>query len=87
MKKINNKFAILNARTFTKHTPFFKKFGSGLEHHLVHEQYKEMSAKSEVASGYITIESATIAVFDLLTLPKIQTKDGCQASVLFLLIL
>ena len=67
--------------------PFFKKFGSGLERHLVHERYEEMSAKSEVVSGYITIESAMIAVFDLLTHPKIQTKDGCQSSVLFLLIL
>ena len=80
-------FAVLNARTFTKHMPFFKKFGSGLEHHLVHERYEEMSAKSEVVSAYITIESARIAVFDLLTHPKIQTKDDCQASVLFLLIL
>ena len=49
---LQKNFAILIARTLTKHMPFFKKFWSGRERHLVHKQYEEMSAKSEVVSVY-----------------------------------
>ena len=50
---LQKNFAILIARTLTKHMPFFKKFGSGLERHLVHERYEEMSTKSEVVSAWL----------------------------------
>ena len=59
---LQKNFAILIARTLTKHMPFFKKFGSGLERHLVHERYEEMSAKSEVVSVYITTKIAKTEV-------------------------
>ena len=59
---LQKNFAILIARTLTKHMPFFKKFGSGLERHLVHERYEEMSAKSEVVSVYITTKIARTEV-------------------------
>ena len=43
-------FSILIARVLRKHMPFFKEFGVGLERHIRHEFYEEMSAKSEVVS-------------------------------------
>ena len=75
------KNVMLIACILTKHMPLFKKFGSGLEHHLIHEQYEEMSAKSEVVSIYITTEMARTEAIDLLTYCK--TKDvsnDCQAK-------
>ena len=59
---LQKNFAILIARTLTKHMPFFKKFGSGLERHLVHERYEEMSAKSEVVSVFISTKIAKTEV-------------------------
>lgn len=53
---LQNNFAILIARTLTRHMPYFKKFGSRLEHHLLHERYVEMSTKSEVVGIQIAIE-------------------------------
>lgn len=41
---------ILIARTLTKHMPLFRKFGGGLERHLVHEWYSKMSPRSEVVN-------------------------------------
>lgn len=52
-KAIHKNFQHLVARVLKKHMPFFKKFGSGLERHLKHKYYKEMSMKSEVVSGHI----------------------------------
>ena len=47
---IRTNYSILIARVLRKHMPFFKKFGAGLEPHIRHEFYEEMSAKSEVVS-------------------------------------
>ena len=41
-------FCILISRVLKKHMPFFKEFGSGLERHIRHEYYEEMSSKSNV---------------------------------------
>lgn len=41
-------FAILFGRVLKKYMPYFAKFGSGLEEHIVHSNYKEMSSKSVV---------------------------------------
>jgi len=43
-------FSILVARVLKKHMSFFKKYGSGLEAHIRHKYYYEMSAKSEIVS-------------------------------------
>ena len=48
-------FALLIARTLKKCMKFFKVFGSGLERHIVHERYQEMSQQSEVVSTYSCI--------------------------------
>ena len=32
--------------------PFFKEFGAGLERHIRHEYYEEVSVKSEVVSAH-----------------------------------
>lgn len=77
----SKEYVMLIACTLTKHMPFFKKFGSGIEHHLIHKQYEEMSAKSEVVSIYITTEMARTEAIDLLIYCK--TKDAsnyCQAK-------
>ena len=70
-------FAILIARTLTSFMPFFKKFGSGLERHLVHERYEEMSSKSEVVSMQIAIESECMQEHKYLTNPRM-----CNTKVL-----
>ena len=43
-------FCILIAQVLKKHMPFFKEFGNGLERHIRHEYYEEMSSKSNVVS-------------------------------------
>ena len=43
-------YSILFARVLKKHMPFFKKFGVGLERHIRHKYYEEMSLKSDVVS-------------------------------------
>ena len=75
---LQKNFASLIARTLTKHMPFFKKFGSGLERRLVHERYEEMSAKSEVVSVYITTKIARTEVpirLDTECLPDKRTPN------------
>lgn len=49
-KELRGNFSILFARTLKKHMPYFAKFGQGLERHIRHEFYSEMSEKSEVVS-------------------------------------
>ena len=49
-KELRGNFSILFARMLKKHMPFFAKFGQGLERHIRHEFYSEMSEKSEVVS-------------------------------------
>ena len=41
---------VLIARTLKKHMPFFSKYGKGLERHIRHGFYEEMSRKSTVAT-------------------------------------
>ena len=41
-------YSILIARVLKKYIPFFKEFGNGLERHIRHQYYEEMSSKSEV---------------------------------------
>ena len=48
---LRTNYSILIARVLRKHMPFFKEFGVGLERHIRHEYYEEMSAKSEVVSS------------------------------------
>ena len=43
-------FCILIAQVLKKHMPFFEKFGNGLERHIRHEYYEEMSSKSNIVS-------------------------------------
>ena len=45
-------FSILIARVLKKHMQFFKKYGKGLETHIQHKYYSEMSAKSHIVSVY-----------------------------------
>lgn len=48
---ITTNFAILIGRVLKKHMPFFSCFGSGLEKHIKHEYYQQMSQKSEVVNS------------------------------------
>ena len=50
-KELQKNFSILFARILKKYIPFFAKFGAGLERHIQHEVYHEMSQKSEVVSS------------------------------------
>ena len=52
-KSLMHNFAILVGRVLKKRMPFFSTFASGLEEHITHVHYKEMSQKSEVVSYYI----------------------------------
>ena len=47
-KAIKGLFSIHVARVLKKFFPFFAKFGQGLEQHIKHDFFKEMSQKSEV---------------------------------------
>ncbi len=47
---ITRNFQHMIARVLKQHMPFFAKFGSGLERHLKHSHYEEMSRESEVVS-------------------------------------
>ena len=49
-KAMKELFSIHIARVLKKFMPFFAKFGSGLERHIKHDFFKEMSQKSEVVS-------------------------------------
>lgn len=50
-KELQKNFSILFAWILKKYIPFFAKFGTGLERHIQHEFYHEMSQKSEVVSS------------------------------------
>ena len=50
-KVLLSNFAIMVCRVLKKHMPFFTKFGSGVERHIRHIYYAEMSTKSEVVSS------------------------------------
>ena len=54
---LRTNYSILIARVLRKHMPFFKKFGAGLERHIRHEYYEEMSTKSEVVSAHACISA------------------------------
>ena len=45
---------ILVCRVLKKHMKFFSSFGSGLERHIMHVYYQEMSQKSEIVSYFIS---------------------------------
>ena len=47
---MKSNFGVLVGRVLMKHIPYFKKFGHGLERHIMHEYSEEMSKKSEVVS-------------------------------------
>ena len=49
-KSMKGLFSIHVARILKKRMPFFTKFGDGLERHIKHDFFKEMSQKSEVVS-------------------------------------
>lgn len=49
---LKHNFSIMIARVLKKYMPYFKKFGSGLERHIRHEYYEEMSMKSKVVSTF-----------------------------------
>ena len=49
-KAIADNFIILIGRILVKYMPFFTHFASGVEKHIRHEYYKEMSQKSVVVS-------------------------------------
>ena len=44
-------YSILIARVLKKYMPFLKVFRNGLERHIRHQYYEEMSSKSEVVSA------------------------------------
>ena len=50
MKEMRHDMAILIVRTLKKYMPYFAKHGKGLERHITHQFYGEMSQKSEVVS-------------------------------------
>lgn len=47
---LKSNMAILVARILKQHMKFFESYGSGLERHITHKYYQEMSRKSEVVS-------------------------------------
>ena len=50
--QIRSNMGILIARTLKKHIPYFSKYGKGVERHIMHSFYEEMSQKSNVVSKY-----------------------------------
>lgn len=49
-KKLTKNFTHHVVRILKEYMPFFSSFGSGLERHIRHQYYEEMSQKSEVVS-------------------------------------
>jgi L1 cell adhesion molecule like protein len=49
-KKLTKNFSQHVVRILKEYMPFFSSFGSGLERHIRHKYYEEMSQKSEVVS-------------------------------------
>ena len=47
---LKRNMAIMVARILKKHMPFFAKYGSGIEKHISHAKYADMSQKSKVVS-------------------------------------
>ena len=50
--QIRRNMGILIARTLKKHLLYFSKYGKGVERHIMHSFYEEMSQKSNVVSKY-----------------------------------
>lgn len=59
---ITSNFAFLLAQTLVKRVPFFAKYGVGLERHIRHDFYKEMSRKSQVVSIHMYCISKQICL-------------------------
>ena len=49
-EEIRHNMAILVARTLKKYIPYFLQYGKGVERHITHEFYEEMTQKSDVVS-------------------------------------
>lgn len=47
-KALMSNLTILIGRVLKSHMPFFATFGAGLEKHIMHPYYRQMSQKSEV---------------------------------------
>lgn len=50
-KQLTKNFTHHVARILKEYMPFFSSFGSGLERHIRHQYYEEMSQKSEIVSS------------------------------------
>lgn len=69
IKELRKNISILFSRVLKKHVPFIAEFGRGLERHIQHKFYIEMSQKSEVVSislGYLAILMVQVSVYFLL---------------------
>ncbi len=56
-KAIRGNMPVLMARTLKKHVPFFRNFAKGVERHITHEFYEEMSQKSAVVSVLLHVHA------------------------------
>lgn len=71
-----------------KHMPFFKEFGRGVERHIRHEYYKEMSAKSEVVSAFHNSEVYVVkSLFACIQIPLgiLIKSEMCHAHMISIL--
>ena len=60
--QIRNSMGILIARVLKKHIPYFEKYGKGVERHITHRFYREMSQKSSVVS-ILDLECSCMGIY------------------------
>ena len=63
-KELKNNFTHHIARILKEYMPFFSSFGSGVERHIRHRFYEEMSQKSEVVSCAYSLYTCTCICTD-----------------------
>ena len=73
-KKLTKNFTHHVARILKEYMPFFSSFGSGLETHIRHQYYEEMSQKSEVVS-FANINNIIIVLHYMVYLCYFVHKD------------
>lgn len=80
---MHNNYSILIARVLRKHMPFLKKFGAGLERHIRHEFYEDMSAKSEVVSTDVLHCTCTTYLWVITVFQAMMYLQSCRLHLGF----
>ena len=78
-EQLTRNFSHHVARVLKEYMPFFSSFGSGLERHIRHQYYEEMSQKSEVVSCvcHVYIHLFYNIIMDVIVLRRASDRSAC----------